>query len=126
MKNIKSEIFFDTIIVAAHEWGIKDVLMEKNMWFIKRIDNKNIKKIKQIAFYETSPIFAINYYAKVKNIIYNKELEHYDIFFIGKPIKIKSLSLEKNKRHLCPQGTKYTTIKRILNARKYSDLVDKK
>lgn len=116
----------NTIIVSANEWGFQYVLLESNMWYIQRIGNENIKKIKNIAFYQTSPVCAITCYAKVDKIVYNSGQNHYDFVIKGKLIKIKPIELDKNKPHLAPQGTKYTSIKRLLKARKYSDLVDKK
>jgi hypothetical protein len=116
---------FDTIMVTAHEWGWDYVLLEKNMWYIQRLANKNINKIKYIAFYQTAPICAITSYAKVKKITYNWELSHYDVHLSGKPIFIKPIKLDSNKRHLAPQSTKYTLLKRLLKAKKISDLIDK-
>lgn len=113
---------FDTIIVPAHDWGWDYVLKEKNMWFISRIKENNCKIVKYIAFYRTSPIYAITCYSKVKRIKYNYEKSHYDIFLSGKPINIKSIELDHNKRYLAPQSIKYISLKNLLKAKKMSDI----
>lgn len=117
---------FDTIIVPAHKWGFDNVLMEKNIWYIKKINESYIKKFKYIAFYQTSPVCAINYYAKIKKITYNWELSHYDIFLKGKLIKIKEIVLDKDKRYLAPQNAKYYQLNKLLRARRMSDVYGKK
>lgn len=122
----KSQNVLDTIIVTAQEWGFNSVLLEQNMWYIQRISNEQIKNVKYIAFYQTSPICAITYYAKIKKIVFNWKESHYDVFIQGKPLKIKPIELDKGKSHLAPQGTKYTSLNKILKAKKYSDLVNKK
>ena len=116
---------FDTVIVSAHHWGWNYLLLENNMWNIKRIDEKNLKKIKFIAFFQTAPINAITSYAKVKKINYNWELSHYDVYLSGKLIFIKPLKLDDDNILLRPIGTKYTLLNKLLNARKLSDLINK-
>ena len=116
---------FDTIVVSAQEWGFNNVLLEQNMWYIQRIANDQIRNVKFIAFYQTSPICAITCYAKVKKIIFNWKESHYDVFIKGKLMKLKPIELDKNKSHLAPQGTKYISLKSLLKAKKYSDLVDR-
>jgi len=101
----------DTIIVSASDWGNHHLLLVLEMWFIQRIANDNIKKIKNIAFYQTSPICAITCYAIVKEIVFNNEQNHYDVILKGKLIEIKPIKLDKNKPQLAPQGTKYTLLK---------------
>ncbi|RPI19831.1 MAG: hypothetical protein EHM58_00115 [Ignavibacteriae bacterium] len=118
----KNNEIFDTIIVPAQEWGFQYVLLEKNMWFIQRINEKNLKKLKFIAFYQTSPICAITYYSYIKGIKYNRDERHYDIFLKGKPIKIKPIELDKYKRYLAPQSIKYIKFSKLKKAKKLSDI----
>lgn len=113
---------FDTLLVTAQEWGIQYVLMEKNEWYLSRIDEKRIKFVKYIAFYQTAPIYAINFYSKVKTINYNWEERHYDVKLKGKPISIKPVKLDEDKRNAAPQSMKYIKLSQLLKARKITDL----
>ncbi|SRR5260221_11457256 len=123
MNALKTPSSFDTILVPAQEWGFQYVLIDKNMWYISKMDNKNINKFKYIAFYRTSPICSITCYSKVKKIIYNWDESHYDVYLTGKPIKIQPIILDKNKKHLALQSPKYLLLRQLLKARKLSDIV---
>jgi len=116
----------DTIIVTAQEWGYNYVLLEKNMWYISRIDEKKIKYFKYIAFYRIAPIYAITSYSKIKKIFYNTEYRRYDIILKGKLITIKPIVLDKDKRYLAPQSIKYTSLSILLKAKKISHLTKNK
>ena len=113
---------FDTLLVTAQEWGIKYVLMEKNEWYLSRIDEKRIKFVKYIAFYQTAPIYSINFYSKVKAINYNWKERHYNVILKDKPISIKPVILDKDKRNAAPQSMKYIKLSKLLKARKITDL----
>ena len=113
----------DTIIVSAHDDGFRNVFLDKNCWYSVNLNNNIIKKLKYIAIYQTSPISAITYYAKIFRIELYENTGKYIIYFKGKPIKLKTIKLDKDKGHLAPQGTKYTNFKKLKCAKKYSDLL---
>lgn len=120
-----NEIDKDTIIVPANEEGFNRVFLGEDSWHSIRINESRIKDIKYIAAYQTAPISAITYYAKVKDIINSDEKGQEDkkkIIFDGKAIKLeKPIYLGKDYK-MAVQGPRYDNLQNILSADTLSEL----
>ena len=77
---------------------------------------------KNLAIYEKSPITAINYIGRVKEIKSYKNTGKYEIILDGAPIKIKPIKLTKNELNFVPQSPRYTIKSLIDKAKTLSDI----
>jgi len=112
----------DTIVCPAREEGFNEAFLNKNAWWAIRISPTLIPQLKYIAMYETYPISTINWYAKIKNIKPYKNTGKY-IVYVEKRKRIHPIKLDANKRQgIAPQAPRYTTYKRLLSAKKISQL----
>ncbi len=115
--------YFDTAVFPSYYSGIETLLSE-NKWYYVRINEKNISKIKYIALYLGSPIKKITHYAEVKGKpekVLIKGKPKY-IFYVGKITKLKKPIPLGSANPVGTRSTKYTTLKKLLNAQEYSDL----
>lgn len=107
----------DTIVVSANEDGFNDVFLGEDCWYSIRISSAMIDRIKYIAAYQTAPISAITYYAEVFKIEKYKDTGKYMVMFKSKAISIGPISLGAKKQGLAPQAPRYTTFKRLRQAK---------
>ena len=112
----------DTLVCPAREDGFNAVFLGEHRWFPVRINPIRIQKIKYLAIYEKSPVAAINYIGKVREIKPYKNTGKYEIILDGKPIKIKPIKLTKNELNLVPQSSRYTIKSLIDKASTLSDI----
>lgn len=112
----------DTIVCPAQEDGFNEVFLKENRWFAVRIKSKRIPKIKYLAMYEKSPISAIRYIGKVKEIKPYKNTSKYEIILDGKAEKIPSIVLSKEHPTLAPQAPRYTVKSLMDKAKKLEDI----
>lgn len=113
----------DTIVVPAREEGFKKVFIEENRWYAIRLNESMIPQIKYIAAYQVTPIMAITYYAKVKNIKRWQDSDKYVLDFDGAAIKIGPLkNSDKPTERVQLQGPRYTNIERLKNASKLTEV----
>ncbi len=112
----------NTIVVPAQEEGFQRVFLGEDCWFAIRISGGMLDKIKYIAAYRTAPISAITHYAEVQSIEPYGEEGKYKLIFSGKaketPNKIAYDSSQGSMR-----GPMYAVLKKILSAKKMSDIV---
>ena len=67
--NIEKDVReYDTIVSPCKGEGRIKAFVEKSAWWAIRISQSNIKKLKYIALYESSPVSSIRYYAKITSI----------------------------------------------------------
>lgn len=112
----------DTLVCPAREEGFNAVFLNEHRWFAVRINPKRISKIKYLAMYEKSPIAAIRYIGKVREIKPYKNTGKYEIVLDGEPVKIKPIKLTKNELNLVPQAPRYTIKSLIDKANTLSDI----
>jgi hypothetical protein len=110
----------DTIVVPAQEDGFEEVFLGEDCWYSIRISGGMIPKIKWIAAYQTKPVSAITYLAKVARIEPYGEGGKYKLVFDGKAQKITPIPLGQAPRGTM-QGPRYTTKDKLLKAKKVMD-----
>lgn len=127
----RSDVDFDkldTIIVPAREDGFKRAFLGKKCWYAVRISQSMIDKIKYIAAYQVKPVSGIVYYAEVERIEKYRDdngqiTDKYILFFKGEPLKLENkVALTKEYPNLAPQGCKYTSFEKLVNAKVLEDL----
>lgn len=113
----------DTVIVPAREDGFKSVFLGENCWYAIRISGGMLPKIKFIAAYQSAPVSAITHYAPVKRIeAYGDEGKYRLVFAepakpLPRPIPFGDAAPGSM------QGPRYTTVAKLLAARRVTDLV---
>ena len=113
-----TEIYeIDTIVVPAKEDGFKEVFLGLDCWYSVRLNSSMIPKIKYVAAYQVSPVSAITHIAEVKKIEQWQDTNKYVIHFVEHAEKIgSSIKLGKVKGN-APQGPRYASKERLLNAK---------
>src|SRR5690606_12597571 len=122
--NLKPEEL-NTVVVAAREEGFEKEFLSNNRWFAIRINASMLDKIKYIAAYQVAPISAITHYAEVASIEKWEDTNKYVLYFKEAPTSINPIPLDKDKREkrgLAPQAPRYTSIDKILKAKKLSQV----
>lgn len=112
----------DTIVVPANEEGFNRAFLNENAWWAIRISSSMIDRIKFIAGYQTAPISAITYYAEVARIEKYRDTGKYIVYFRDKAKKIGPIELSVRKKGSAPQAPRYTTIKKLLRAKKLEEV----
>ena len=112
----------NTVVVAAREEGFESEFLGNNRWFSIRINASMIDKIKYIATYQVAPISAITHYAEVVSIEKWQDTNKYVLNFKEAPKEIIPIPLDKDKKGLAPQAPRYTSIERLLKAKKLSQV----
>lgn len=120
LENSQEKKDFDTIVCPSRYDGINVFLNEKK-WYYVRINEDKKDKIEYIAIYFGDPISAITHYAKVKEIV-EEEPGKNVIYLEHKPKKLKNEIPLGNINAMAVRNNKYTTLKKLLNAKEYSDL----
>lgn len=114
----------DTIVCPAREDGFKHAFLDNNAWWAIRISPLLIPQLKYITMYETQPVSAIRYFAKIKqNGIQSYKNSGKYIVHVERKKKIGPIKLDKgSKRGMAPQAPRFTTHKKLMSAKKISDL----
>lgn len=112
----------DTVVVPAREDGFKEEFLSNNQWFAIRISASMIDKIKYIAAYQVAPISGITHIAEVQGIEKYKDTDKYIVYFKNGSIqKLNTIGLG-NKKGNAPQAPRYTSYKRIFEAKTLDDI----
>lgn len=112
----------NTVVVAAREEGFEKEFLGNNRWFAIRINASMVDKLKYIATYQVAPVSAITYYAEIASIEKWQDTNKYIVYFKEAAKKITQIPLDKNKKGLAPQAPRYTSIERLLKAKKLSQV----
>lgn len=120
-KNVSPEEI-DTIVVPAQEDGFQSAFIESNAWWQIRISVSMLDKIKYIAAYRTAPISAITHIAEVDHIEKYKDTNKYILYFKENAKEIPHIELDKDKKGVAPQASRYTTYARLISATKLSEV----
>lgn len=120
-KNVSPEDI-DTIIVPAQEEGFQSAFIESNAWWQIRISVSMLDKIKYIAAYRTAPVSAITHVAEVDRIERYKDTNKYILYFRESAKAIPHIELDKDKKGVAPQASRYTNYARLMSATKLSEV----
>ena len=116
-KNVSPEDI-DTIVVPAQEEGFQSAFIESNAWWQIRISVSMLDKIKYIAAYRTAPVSAITHVAEVDRIERYKDTNKYILYFKESAKAIPHIELDKDKKGVAPQASRYTNYARLMSATK--------
>ena len=120
-KNVSPEDI-DTIVVPAQEEGFQSAFIESNAWWQIRISVSMLDKIKYIAAYRTAPVSAITHVAEVDRIERYKDTNKYILYFKESAKAIPYIELDKDKKGVAPQASRYTNYARLMSATKLSEV----
>lgn len=120
-KNVSPEDI-DTIVVPAQEEGFLSAFIESNAWWQIRISVSMLDKIKYIAAYRTAPVSAITHVAEVDRIERYKDTNKYILYFKESAKAIPHIELDKDKKGVAPQASRYTNYARLMSATKLSEV----
>lgn len=121
--NLKPEEL-NTVVVAAREDGFEKEVIGNSQWFAIRIHASMLDKLKYIAIYQVAPVSAITHYAEIASIDKWGDTNKYILYFkdAAKAIGPITLDKEMGKKGLAPQAPRYTSIDKILKAKKLSQV----
>lgn len=112
----------DTIVVPAKAEGFEEEFLANHCWYAIRINAVMIDRIKYIAAYQVAPVSAITHYAEVASIEKWEDTNKYILKFKSFPIELKKIPLDKDIKGMAPQAPRYTSLKRLLKAKKLSEV----
>lgn len=112
----------DTVIVPAQQEGFDRVFLGEKSWYAIRISGGMLEKIKYIAAYQTAPISAITYIAKVDRIEPYGEEGKYKLIFSESAEKLERPIPFGDSPQGLMQGPKYTIFEKLKVAKKVADL----
>lgn len=112
---------FDTIVCSAVQEGYEHAFVNNNAWWEIRLSQKAREQLKYLAIYQKSPIAEIRDVAEIDYIEPYKNSGKYIIYLKNKK-KITPIPLDKDKKGVAPQAHRYTTYKKLLRAKKLSEL----
>jgi len=118
---VSKSVDFDTIVVPAQEEGFKKVFLGENSWYSIRISAGKLDDIRYIAAYQTNPVAAITHYAPVDRIEPYGDGGKYRLFFSAPAQKIGPIPYADAPKGSM-QSTRYTTLEKLKNAKKLSDI----
>lgn len=112
----------DTIVVPAQEEGSQSAFIESNAWWQIRISVSMLDKIKYIAAYRTAPVSAITHIAEVAKIEKYQDANKYILYFREPAKEIPHIELDKDKKGVAPQASRYTNYARLMSATRLSEV----
>jgi hypothetical protein len=115
----------DTIIVPAQGEGFRSVFLGMNCWYSIRIGGGMLPRIKYIAAYQTAPVSAITHYARVARIEPYGDDGKYRLVF-AEPAKELTKPIQfGDAPQGSMQGPRYTSVAKLLAAKRVVDLLAK-
>jgi hypothetical protein len=112
----------NTVVVAAREEGFNEVFINENSWYAIRIHASMLDKLKYIAAYQVAPVSAITHYAEIASIEKWGDTNKYFLKFKESAKKIGPIILDKEKKGLAPQAPRYTSMDKLIKAKKLSQV----
>lgn len=109
------------VVVPANEEGFQEVFLGQNCWYAIRIGGGKLQQIKYVAGYQTKPISAVTHFAPVASIEPYGEEGKYKLNFAEPAKAIGPIPFADAPAGLM-QGPRYTTLPRLLAAKKLTDL----
>lgn len=111
---------FDTILTSASPQSIQNTLIGKKQWGEIPIAREKYAMIDYVAIFTKSPVAAIEWIGKVKDIKYNPA-NNKSTVLLRSIDKIKPIPYDERWPHHNAHGTVYTTIERVRNAKTLCD-----
>lgn len=111
----------DTVVVPAQPGGFEETFLGENCWYAIRISGGMLPKIKYVAAYRTQPASAITHYAPVSSIEPYGEEGKYKLNF-AQPAKPIGPIPFADAPSGSMQGPRYTSLAKLLAAKKVTDL----
>ena len=111
----------DTVIVPAKGDGFEETFIGENCWYAIRISGGMLHKIKYIAAYRAQPVSAITHYAQVASIEPYGEQGKYKLIFAAPAMPIGPIPFADAPSGSM-QGPRYTSLSRLIKAKKVTDL----
>lgn len=109
------------VVVPAQEEGFRRVFLGQNRWYAIRISGGKLQQIRYVAAYQTRPVSAVTHYAEVASIEPYGEEGKYQLVFAGPAKEIPPIPFADAPSGLM-QGPRYTTLSKLLSAKKLTDL----
>jgi hypothetical protein len=109
------------VVVPAQEEGFKAVFLGERRWRSIRISFGKRQQIRYVAAYQTKPVSAVTHYAPVATIEPYGEEGKYQLIFAGPAVEVGPIPFADAPAGLM-QGTRYTTLGKLLSAKKLMDL----
>lgn len=117
---------FDTIVCPATGDGLQKAFIGKNAWWAVRIGEANIPKFKYVAIYESSPISAIRYYARITKIEpFPDKPGKYIIHHDGEVHELENHIVIGNTPQLSLYGPRYYKLSDIISSKSMAELTNK-
>jgi hypothetical protein len=111
----------DTIVVPAQQDGFEKVFLNEKCWYAIRISGGMLPRIKFIAAYRTQPESRVTHYAPVGSIEPYGENGKYKLIF-AEPAKPIGPIPFADAPQGSMQGTRYSSLEKLLKAKKLTDL----
>lgn len=120
------DLEFDTIVCPAFEDGFKHAYIDNSAWWAIRISQKAREQLRYLAIYEKSPVAAVRHYAEIERIEPYKDSGKFKVYLKNKKT-ISLVELDKSEKGIspkgvAPQGPRFTTLTKLLKAKKISEL----
>ena len=119
--NRLEEVMADTIIIAAKEDTFKSVFLGEQSWYPIRLGDEKLPVLECVAVYQTSPISAITYYAKLLDISKYGDHGRYRLVF-DTPIRFEPPIVLGDMAKQAMQGQRYTMMDKLRKAKTIADL----
>jgi hypothetical protein len=117
----KDSAEFDTIVCPAFEDGFKRAYLDNGAWWAIRISQKARDQLKYLAIYEKLPVAAVRHYAEIDRIEPYKDSGKFIVYLKNKKTLLP-IELDRGKKGVAPQAPRFTTLDKLLRAKKVSQL----
>ena len=110
------------VVVPAQEEGFTRVFLGEDRWRAIRISGGKLQQIRYVAAYQTKPVSAVTHYAPVATIEPYGEEGKYQLIFSAPAVELHPHIPFADAPMGLMQGTRYTTLAKLLAAKKLMDL----
>ena len=114
----------DTIVVPAKIAGFKEVFLGENRWYSINIRNDRIPYLKYIAAYQSHPVSAVTYIAKIDRIVDSPYKPGKKMIVFDGIAKQLKHPIPLGENYLALQSPRYTNHKKLNTANTTDDLFD--
>jgi hypothetical protein len=111
----------DTVVVPAQNEGFEQVFLGENRWYKVRIHGSMKPKLKYVAVYRVAPTSAITHVAPISSIEPWQDTGKKVINFAKPAEEIGPIKLVRKGKVKAPQGLRYTSYDRLMNAKTLDD-----
>lgn len=122
IEEVSSPEDFDLVTFPAHDINFDIYFLGQHKWFEVRISNDKVNKLKYVALYVGKPVSGITHYGEISQIIDSGNNNKKIIILSGAPISLGRTVTLGSINSNAVRPPRYTTLKKLLNAREISDL----